>query len=910
VEAFARLVTQRSGLVLLVALALTVFALSRIVDFRTGELHLVLDPSLDRLLPEGDEGKKFYDHVRRIFGSDETLLIALIADEVFTIDVLQSVARMTERIEEVDGVHHVVSLSTALNIQAVGEDLDIRPFLSDLPQGPADLKRIREEALSNPIYSGNLVSEDARATALLVYFVDMSEREFARRGIDGTIARIAEEERGDAQIRITGPPHIKVATSQQLLSDLVRTLPICLALVALVSLVFFQTVRGVLVPLLTISTAIIWTFGVIAWSGRALNLVTTIVPPLILTIGFAYTVHVLTAYYDALRGAAKHQGGGEPMYAGLRHVALPVLLTGVTTIVGFLALMLSPMGAIREFGFFSVVGISSALLVTLTLTPALLQVLGVPKRIPTPRYLAGFNRIAERLGRFNLDHRTAIFAAGIAVTVVAVAGITQLETTSDVIENFREDHPVRQDFEAVNHHLQGSNPFYIVVQTDYSDAFTEPVNLRHLQDLQEWLGAQPEVGGTTSLVDYLMLINRGFHENDPAYLAIPESQDLTEQLLMFGTNREIRNFVDSRYRSTSILVRSKVIDSGAVASLVDRIEERLMGLPEHLHARVTGNSVLLTRTVDDIARGQVESLGAALVVIYGILVLLFTSFRIGFIALIPNVLPVVIFFGAMGLSGVHLTATTSLIACIVLGIAVDDSIHYLARFNADSRELADEKLGTISAIRSVAQPITVTTVAVCLGFLALTLSELRNQVQFGALASGTLAAAWLVDVTLTPALCSRLRIVSLWDVVTLDLGPDAHTVIPLFRGLTRAQARMVALIANVVRFPQGHRVLKAGDPGHEMFVVIDGELAASVTREDGRVELGRLRRGDAFGEAALFHGKRTADVDAVSDVRVLRVSRTSLERLSRRYPRIALKVTRNLSEILADRLATGIALIR
>ncbi len=118
-DAFFRFILRRSSLVLLVTLAVTVFALSRIIDFQTGEVHLVLDPSVDRLLPEEDEGKKFYDHVRQVFGSDETLLIALISADIFTTDVLGSVIRMTRRIEEIDGVHHVVSLSTALNIRSV-----------------------------------------------------------------------------------------------------------------------------------------------------------------------------------------------------------------------------------------------------------------------------------------------------------------------------------------------------------------------------------------------------------------------------------------------------------------------------------------------------------------------------------------------------------------------------------------------------------------------------------------------------------------------------------------------------------------------------------------------------------------------------------------------------------------------
>ena len=312
-----------------------------------------------------------------------------------------------------------------------------------------------------------------------------------------------------------------------------------------------------------------------------------------------------------------------------------------------------------------------------------------------------------------------VLAAGALVAIAAVFGITRLQVTSDMIGNFREDSPIRRDFAAINQSLQGSNPFYVVVETEYRDAFTEPVNLRHLQDLQAWLEEQPEIGGTTSLVDYVRLINRGFHENDPAYLSIPENQNLTAQLLMFGANREIRNFVDSRYRTANILVRSKAIDSVTILRLVDRIKTRLAQLPDHLHARVTGNTVLLTRTMDDIARAQVSSLALAFVVIYGILAILFTSFRVGLIALIPNALPVLVFFGAMGLSGIHLTVTTSLVACIVLGIAVDDSIHYLTRFNADSRRLASETEGTISALRSVLRPVTITTVVVCFGFLTL-----------------------------------------------------------------------------------------------------------------------------------------------------------------------------------------------
>ncbi len=904
-EALASFVTKRGGWILVACLILTVIAVSRIVDFGTGEVKLRLDPSMNRLIPEAD--KQFYKQVRRIFGSDETLLVALIAEDVFTREVLSSVVQMTRRIEQVDGVHHVVSLATALNIRSAGEELEIEPFLATVPESPAGLEDIRREALANPIYAGNLVSHDARATALVVYFVNMPEREFAQRGIDDEIARIAEEERGAAEVRITGSPHIKVATSQHLLSDLRRTLPLAIVVVCLVAFAFFRTGRGVFVPLLTVIVAALWTFGIVAWLGRSLNIVTTIVPPLILTLGFAYTVHVVAAYYDALR--LPDPSGGGAMREGLRHTALPLLLTGFTTIIGFLSLTVSPIGAIREFGLFAVIGVGCALLASLTLAPALLQVLPASRRLAEPKADL-FERAAQRLAAFDLQHRNMIFAGGAVLAGLAAIGIARLEVTSDLIANFAPDSSIRRDFEAVNRHLEGANPFYIVVETDYSDAFTEPANLRQLRDLQVWLREQPEIGGTTSLADYVMLINRGFNEGDPAYLTIPESQELTAQLLMFGANRETKNFVDSRYRTAAIVARARVIDSGALAQLIERIEVRLAELPPHLRGRITGNTVLLTRTIDDVSRGQVQSLTLTLVVIYVVLVALFTSFRIGFIALIPNVLPVAILFGIMGLTGVTLTATTSLIACIVLGIAVDDSIHYLTRFSADSKRLRSEELGTASALRGVLQPVTVTTVAICLGFATLTLSELRNQLHFGALASATLAFAWLLDVTLTPALASRLRIVSLWDLLTLDLGSEPQESIPLFRGLRGTQARRVALMATIQVYPPGHRVLTAGEPGDSMYVVIDGELKASVDGDSGRVELGRLRRGDIAGEIALVRGKRSADVDTVSEVRLLELTRSSLTRLGRRYPRIALQVSRNLNDTLAERLAGQTARIR
>jgi hypothetical protein len=299
----------------------------------------------------------------------------------------------------------------------------------------------------------------------------------------------------------------------------------------------------------------------------------------------------------------------------------------------------------------------------------------------------------------------------------------------------------------------------------------------------------------------------------------------------------------------------------------------------------------------------VVSITAALVVVYLVLAVLFTSFRVGLLALLPNVLPIAVYFGALGFSAASLNPSTSLIACLALGIAVDDTIHYLVRFNADARKTASEERATFSALSTVIRPVTFTSLALVLGFLVLTGSELRNQAQFGALAAFTMAVAWLADVTVTPALGAGVRIVTLWDVLRLDLGPEPQRSIPLFEGLTLRQARIFALMSDIQDREAGTRLMTEGEEGKDIYVLIEGKLLAWVDRDGERIELSTMHRGAVVGEVGYFAQKRTANVDALSDVRLIRFEPEDLERLRQRYPRTAAAVYANLNRIQAERLA-------
>jgi hypothetical protein len=306
----------------------------------------------------------------------------------------------------------------------------------------------------------------------------------------------------------------------------------------------------------------------------------------------------------------------------------------------------------------------------------------------------------------------------------------------------------------------------------------------------------------------------------------------------------------------------------------------------------------------------VLSVTVATVVIFMLLTVLFTSARAAFIATIPNLVPVAVYFGTLGLLHITLNPTTSLIASIVLGIAVNDTVHFLARFNDDARHQGKEAGAVKSALAAVLRPITLATIALCSGLLLLTTSELHGQAQFGALAAFTLAVAWLADMTLTPALGSRLRIVTLWDLVRLDLGPSPQYTIPLLSGLSLRQARLFALTARLENHPAGTLIIREGAFARDIFVIIDGTVEAWVDREGERKVLSTMTRGSVLGEAGLFGQRRTANADTVTPVRVLRFDSQDLERLRIRYPRVAATVLRNLNRVQAERIARMTAMLR
>ena len=885
---------------------LTAGAGSLCIDWETGRSRLGVDPALERLLPAQDADRAVYERTRQVFGdTDPVLLSVRFEDGVFVAGNLARIATLAERLAELPGVSDVFSLQSAPNLVAQDEDIEVSSFTTQAAVRPDRIEALRGELAANPIYANTLISQDGKEAAFALTLTGVDETTFRLNGYPERMEAVAREVVPGAAVRVTGAPVIKRATADSLLATLAFTLPAVFAVIVGVLLFAFRDLKLVLAGAITVAVSLIGTMALLVSLGWKLHLLTALTPVLVVTQGLCYCIHWLS---DFARDADTRLPVVRAQNA-LKHAALPLLLNAVTAVAGFLALLVTPLPAIHEFAWLTAFGILLSMAASLTLLPALTLVLGAKAKRGN-RHSAIYDRVATRLARNSILRRKWILAVALILLATGGGLALKLESGTEFVRGFPADSKVRQDYEAINTAYRGANVLTVLIETHVADALTDPLRIAQVDALAEWLRQQPEVGAVYSYVDLVKLLGRSFQDPGSSEASgIPDSAAAVKQILLFAGGEQVRQVLDAQYKTTAVVVRVTVDDARALAAFATRVETRLKALPEPLEANLTGSSLLATRTADQLTGGQWASVALTAALIWAILSVIFTSPRAAAVALLPNLVPVAIYYGLLQLTGIGLTPTTSLIASIVLGISVDDTIHYMVRFNQEARARGSEIDAVRHALASVLRPITLTMLSLCLGFLVFTGADMESQVQFGLLAAFTLFLSWLSDITLTPALASMVRIVTLWDILRLDLGQSPQQTIPLLSGLSLRQARTFALLSNLEKLPAGSRVITEGDYARDMYVIVDGQVEAWVERHGERKTLATMGRGAVMGEAGYFGQRRTANIDAITPVRLLRFDSQDLERLRLRHPRIAATVFRNLNRIQAERIARMTAML-
>jgi predicted RND superfamily exporter protein len=745
---------------LLVALGLfTALAASALFHVSPLRSALKVDPSTEPLLPAGDAAQELYRSAVLDFGDDEIFAIAVQCEAVFTPPCLHALERAGDRIARLPGVRSVTSLLDVTSFRWVPEDewIEVRPFIEEVPSDPARLAELRERALSDPVYRRTLVSDDARTAALNVSFREMTDAELIAADLDGKIDSILREELGDRfPYHVAGRPHLKTRVYHGMMGDLAHLIPASIAVVGLVLWVATGALRGVLLPLGTALIAVLWTFAAVALLGRPLTLLTGLLGPTLLAIGSVYGVHVLARYEEEAQHAPDARSA---VRACLEHVLRPVLISGATTVLGFAALLVTDVPAVFELGAFAMLGVGSVTLLSLTFVPAALVLLR-----PRARYDHPLDRPIDGLlaALSHVIRRRSGAVIGCAAVALVVAGVAlpRIEIDTDYLSYFDPDDPVRVDFEAVNRLLAGAVPLYVVLDGEGPGAFREPEVLRAIESLEHRIDRIPGVSRTLSFVDSLRVLNRAFHADEPGQERVPDTRPGVSELLFMIPKNELQRFTTVNHGRANLIVRTGEVGSAAIERLCAALERaiREQPLPQGVRARVTGNALLLARSADGIARGQPLTIAIASVSIFALVALGLGSLRLGAVAMIPNLAPVLLFFGLLGFGAAPLSLPTSLIGSVALGIAIDDTVHFIARYRDERARGKEPEQAALDCGRHVGRPIFITSVMLFLGFLVMLFSEFATLRQFGLLSAVTMAICLVADLVLLPAILVRWRI--------------------------------------------------------------------------------------------------------------------------------------------------------
>lgn len=873
-----------------------VLALTAVFGFFAASIRV--DSAIENLLPDHDPERTYYERARAEFGGEEATVIGVFADDVFAPDVLARIDRLSSRLAALDGVREVVSLTTVKG--AASEDAGIRVgrLMRTLPRTDAEAAAFRARVFANPLYVGNLVSADATATSVLVQFAEMNQEEFERRDLETQIRLAAAAFGGREPLAVTGIQTLKQVGAHTMQGDLLRFVPMATLVVFAVLLWEFRTLRGSLLPLCSVLVGLVWTTGFMVMTGARINMGTLVLHPTLIVTGVAYSIHVVSRYYQEV---APGRSRVEVVAAALAHSRLPVSIAALTTLIGFASLATNPIHAIRDLGIYSVFGIGAIFVLSLVFVPAVLAVLPA---VATVRVEDRQNdRLAlflQRLGAVATRRRWTFLAAGLMLCAVSLWQSSRIRVETDYLGFFDADSSVRLDNRRITQKLGGTLPIYLVIDGDQPGAATRLEVLDAIRDLQEFVAGLPGIDGSLSLADYFSLMQRIL--NPDSGDALPTSQAEIEQILLFADPADIRPVVSRDLSRANVIVRTRLSGSAEVGEFTRRVSEWAAAhMPRGVTLRPTGTLVLLNRSADALAYGQVSGLGQVLLVLWVLMSLFFLSLRIGVLTLVPNVVPIVVLFGFMGWWGIPLNVSTSMIAAIAIGIAVDDTIHYLSEYNAQIRTIGNQETAILRTAHAIGRPIVFTAVALAAGFLVVCLSSFQPIRHFGVLASVTMAVGLATELVLTPALLMTASVVTLWDLLYVKVGPEPQKQIPLFRGLRAFEAKIVVLMAQLASASPGAYITRYGERKEELYVLLGGSV--DVVRHAGEQVIRSLGRGATIGEMGLIrHRPRSADVIVREPVEYLVLDAGFLNRIQRRHPRIAARVFLNLAHILSDRL--------
>ncbi|WP_457671465.1 MMPL family transporter [Thiolapillus sp.] len=860
--------------------------------------------SADEMLVQNNEEQDFYREVRRLFGDEQISLLYLQADDLLARNKLEALKTAILKLEKLPFVSRVESLFSIPWVKTIDGYLDKKPYLDKLPETPEQAQSILAEARKNPFLRNLLLSpdKDVMAAAIVLKKTDSPEADWNDETITNALNDIAAELAPFYSTAFSvGFPQVRTEIAERIRAEQARLFPLAVAALLIALFLLLRQLIDILLPVLTAGFSILWTFGFMGAVDIPINVVTSIIPILLIIVGSTEDIHLLSEFRHGQKAGLDSQASLKHMS---RRMGSIVLLTFITTYLGFLSVGLSRIEVLWQFGLVASTGLALNFLATIILIPSVLALAGKWQLDGKSRIYSNRSRLlAKRYWDWLWRHRRAVIGFFVACTLIAIIGIPRIHINHNAIDSLGADSEVRQKIELINQNLAGLESLSIIVDSGIEDTFLKVRYLEELEAIQKHIHKKGWSESSTSFADYLSLLNAAFQELDDPVM--PESDDIVTELMIFLDHKDVKAYISQDFSRARILVRHSIESSEQLQLVISELQQFIdQNLDTGLRARITGDSVLTLSATNAMISGQLQSIAILLVIIVLIIGLLFTELKVGLLAALPNFFPVITMFGFMGYMQIPLNIGTTMAAAIAIGIAVDDTLHFMLRYNRELKARKSHDSAMEHTIYGEALPVVSTSVALIAGFLVFTQASFEPIIQFGILGALVIATALIADFIITPLAVSSLRLVTIWDVLSLRLRKKVLEKSPLFRGLKPWQIRQFILSGRMVEYSRGDFVFRRGEVSTELYVLLTGKVDICLPGQEGSCNrLEQFHPGDVFGDVALFANiPRKTDAMVVEHSTVLVLTREGIERTMRHRPLISARIFSNLTADLSRRM--------
>ena len=783
--------------------------------------HLRFESDLDAMVPADDPVSMYKEQVEDRFGMRDNIVVGVLNDNpdengVFNPRTLAVVKELSEQIALLPGIkavrdEDVSSVATMDNIIGTADGMAVDPFMETVPQTAQALADLRRNLFRNQMYVDWLVSGDGTGLLIMAKLesaVDnaagLTQRAEAYSAIEAMVQ--AKRDAGvPEQLYVAGRGAMEITVGRYGRQDMATFLPLVLGVVLVTLYLTYRSLRGVLLPFAVVVGAVIWTLGLMGGLGFPLYFISTMMPVVLMAIGVADGIHILSRYYDEIL-EYPDTDGPTAVVATMSEMWLPVMLTSLTTAAGFLSFLTAPMPPQRDFGLFAAVGVLVAMVLSLTLLPAVLAMLpvkvsrGLARQMGRSGDLTATGWAARSLawlGRSVAQRPLLVWAPTVVVVLVCLVGTQRIVVNTSAIRIFPDSSSIRVAEGVLRQKFQGTVPLYIVIEGHAADRLKDPGLLQQIDRMQAAAEQDPIVGGSVSIAEFIKRMNRVMNEDRPEMEVVPTNRDLVAQyLLLYSFSGEPDDFdevVDYDYQYANVALYLREDSSQEIARVVRQVQDYALAEfgraerddeagDEPLSLRVgrwlldlapirtgwetdsdfrigfAGGAYFTYHLSELVISGQVSSLLVSLGAVFVLTALMFRSLIAGLVNVVPIGIVIIFSFGVMGLFGLDLEIGKALTSSMVIGIGIDYTIHFLNKYRIKVRSgLTQPTEITAATMATSGKAIFFNAVVVIGGFAVFLSSNFLPNFYLGAMLVLNMSACLLVSMTVLPAILNTFK---------------------------------------------------------------------------------------------------------------------------------------------------------